>query len=98
MWEGTIAENDVIKHKVRLLRQLVEKLAAMRDGEREEWGLGGATGVLGLESVEEDEEQMARQEQQHKHKQKRRERWRWKGGDDGSNSLNLGHLSQGAWR
>jgi len=45
---GVIAEHDVIECKVQLLRELVEKSAAMRNGERKEggsmlvlvWGVG----------------------------------------------------------
>jgi hypothetical protein len=34
--EGVIAEHDAIKREVGLLRQLVEKLINMQDGERKE--------------------------------------------------------------
>jgi len=48
---GVIAEYDVIKCKVGLSRQLIEKLAAMRDGQQEEGGFGASGGGGGDHDV-----------------------------------------------
>jgi hypothetical protein len=45
--EGVIAEHNAIKREVGLLRQLVEKLCAMHDGEREDEDFGGSAGSGG---------------------------------------------------
>jgi len=52
--EGVIVENDAIKRKVGLLRQLVEKSGTVRDGEREEEDFGGSVGVGGGGSDDDD--------------------------------------------
>jgi hypothetical protein len=53
--EGVIAEQDAIMREVGLLRQLVEKSAAVRDGEREEGGFDAGVSVGGVGGEDDDD-------------------------------------------
>ena len=91
MLEDVIAERDAIKREVGPLKQLLEKLAAIRDGEREEGDFGSASSGREddddariiytivpheLERAEEEDEQIARQGQQEQEGEEEGERRR----------------------